>query len=1031
MGRLCRPYPQRKKEGRVVGTAATSRTQAKAHRDSKDTSTSINSEPVGGTRQEGNRETRPERETESHQSRKQKRSKQARERRRQRRRENRKTRRKEWRVVLARGKRELATPPSQPAAVYTPSDSKAGRKERKESKRRKQEQKETTEKQGRRQVRFDKGGRRRKKQTENKYGRQSRTVEVTRRKKKKISEGERRKPKKGNRQKVEEGAGWKKRDKRRVGNTKQQKLRMATINCKGINEIGKRQQIKQWMQDKKIDIAFLQETKVKEQTHETGDTHTIYLASDPKEHSEVRRDVKGKGKGKGVKRSSSSKWKVETAGVGVIITKELNRSLLDIRQVSSRIISVDIKTIPRLRIIGCYAPQAAREEEIKETFYTQLQGEVERMGTSKPLILTGDFNVRLHERQEDESDIMGKWIHNKGHKKVNEMSTQTKDNRHRFVEMARRNKLIITNTTFERKNYKLATFREIGTKEGQTHEGQEEGYAQLDYTLISQRWRNGITNVRTDQQAQLDTDHFPLITEIRIKPGKDKSKNTTNKKDIKDKQAAETFRNMMEEKSLHIATWEKMEESMQEAKKEAFADKAEKPRQDYITNETWEKIKNRRTTIRKIKELEDNINGEQTDKEREEMETTIHKYKTEEREKKKDIKKSLRKDRDEMVSRWVEEDLDIRDQWAGIRRQKTEYKARPFERRDKDGKEITIRQQAEATAEYLTNKQWGTNTEEEELTKQISNNKIGKKSDKYRTNDFAPEELERAINTAKNNKVPGPDGLEAEIFKSLGREGKITLLIIINNWWHNADMDSEILKANIASLYKKGDYKNQENYRPISLLNQVYKLTAHLIRERLKEGIEEELQQTQYGFRSKRSTVQAIHCVRRTMEKAERSGEELHVVLLDWEKAFDKITHSSLLKTLERFNVPAKLINAIKMLYNEPTFTVNINGGKSKQKKQNTGIRQGCPLSPYLFLIVMTAIWKDINAELEVRRAQHPSRYRTKITDPDPPPFNEVLYADDTILLQTKAKWAEEQIELLEREANKYGLKLNQKNANI
>ena len=65
------------------------------------------------------------------------------------------------------------------------------------------------------------------------------------------------------------------------------------------------------------------------------------------------------------------------------------------------------------------------------------------------------------------------------------------------------------------------------------------------------------------------------------------------------------------------------------------------------------------------------------------------------------------------------------------------------------------------------------------------------------------------------------------------------------------------------------------------------------------------------------------------MERAERTGEELHVVLLDWEKAFDKITHTSLHKALKRYEVLEKIRNVIRMLYKEPTFQVNIRGTTS------------------------------------------------------------------------------------------------------
>ena len=85
------------------------------------------------------------------------------------------------------------------------------------------------------------------------------------------------------------------------------------------------------------------------------------------------------------------------------------------------------------------------------------------------------------------------------------------------------------------------------------------------------------------------------------------------------------------------------------------------------------------------------------------------------------------------------------------------------------------------------------------------------------------------------------------------------------------------------------------------------------------------------------------------------------LLLLDWAKAFDKITYERLFAALERMAVDPKLINIIKYIYNHATFYVTIDNIQSNTYKQHTGIRQGCPLSPYLFTIVMTVIFYEIN----------------------------------------------------------------------
>ena len=144
-----------------------------------------------------------------------------------------------------------------------------------------------------------------------------------------------------------------------------------------------------------------------------------------------------------------------------------------------------------------------------------------------------------------------------------------------------------------------------------------------------------------------------------------------------------------------------------------------------------------------------------------------------------------------------------------------------------------------------------------------------------------------------------------------------------------------------------------ENYRPISLLNTLYKIFASILHHRISSVIDPHLQKTQFGFRKHRSTSDAIHAIRRLMDYSEITGRESIFLFLDWEKAFDKITHKALLHSLQRAQLPEKFLRIIQCIYSEPQFFVSDDIATSNTLPQHTGIRQGCPLSPFLFLIVM------------------------------------------------------------------------------
>ena len=88
------------------------------------------------------------------------------------------------------------------------------------------------------------------------------------------------------------------------------------------------------------------------------------------------------------------------------------------------------------------------------------------------------------------------------------------------------------------------------------------------------------------------------------------------------------------------------------------------------------------------------------------------------------------------------------------------------------------------------------------------------------------------------------------------------------------------------------------------------------------------------GSGKNRSTSDALFVAKRMIEYAERAGQKCQMILLDWEKAFDKITHEWLFKAVEGFAIPEELMGIIKSLYEKPQFYVEIEGVKSNTAKQ-------------------------------------------------------------------------------------------------
>ena len=91
------------------------------------------------------------------------------------------------------------------------------------------------------------------------------------------------------------------------------------------------------------------------------------------------------------------------------------------------------------------------------------------------------------------------------------------------------------------------------------------------------------------------------------------------------------------------------------------------------------------------------------------------------------------------------------------------------------------------------------------------------------------------------------------------------------------------------------------------------------------------------------------------------------VISIDAEKAFDKIQHHFMLKTLEKIGIVGTYLNIVKAIYAKPMANIILNGEKLKAFPLKTGTRQGCPLSPLLFNIILEILVREIRRNKEIK----------------------------------------------------------------
>ena len=118
------------------------------------------------------------------------------------------------------------------------------------------------------------------------------------------------------------------------------------------------------------------------------------------------------------------------------------------------------------------------------------------------------------------------------------------------------------------------------------------------------------------------------------------------------------------------------------------------------------------------------------------------------------------------------------------------------------------------------------------------------------------------------------------------------------------------------------------------------------------------------GFFSIHKSINVIHHINKLKDKNNM------IISIDPEKAFNKIQHPFMIKTLQKVGTEGTYLNIIKAIYDKPTANIILNGKKLKAFPLKSGTRQGCPLSPLLFNIVLEVLAKAVRAENKIKGIQ-------------------------------------------------------------
>ena len=274
------------------------------------------------------------------------------------------------------------------------------------------------------------------------------------------------------------------------------------------------------------------------------------------------------------------------------------------------------------------------------------------------------------------------------------------------------------------------------------------------------------------------------------------------------------------------------------------------------------------------------------------------------------------------------------------------------------------------------------------------------------------------MNSFQNNKTPGDDGFTKEFYETFFDLIGPALLDSLNAGFECGTLSISQRRGVISLIPKdENNLMTLSNWRPITLLNVDYKILAKIIANRIKPVLPKLIHPDQTGFIKERFIGQNIRLLNDLMEYTDEQKIPGILLFIDFEKAFDTIEWTFIQNVLKCFNFGPVIRKWISVLYKDVESAV-INGGYSSNYfKVSRGVRQGCPLSPLLFVLGVEILAQKIRQCTSCQGIKLPQSVEAKISQ----------FADDTTLICRDVNALREYMDVLNKFNDISGLKLNKK----
>ena len=233
---------------------------------------------------------------------------------------------------------------------------------------------------------------------------------------------------------------------------------------------------------------------------------------------------------------------------------------------------------------------------------------------------------------------------------------------------------------------------------------------------------------------------------------------------------------------------------------------------------------------------------------------------------------------------------------------------------------------------------------------------------------FTREDVEKLIRSLPGGKAPGPDGLTAEFFKLAPFWHSKYLFLLYVKVLEKGHYPEGWRKAIVIPIYKGGERKKPSNYRPISLTSLASKifeklLVRYIVSEFDRVGA---LGTHQYGFRQGYSCDTQLAGLVQDLADAVDSGESIHALFLDFEKAFDKAPHDKMVTKLAAFVRDWRVVRCVNAFLRGRKMAVKVGSSVSEEGDITSGVPQGSVLGPIVFCGLLSDMHKEVDSAIRL-----------------------------------------------------------------